>query len=116
MEFHPQPLRHAAGVLGVPGGQAVHLRVPVKTEHRAAADVAMLLQKRGGGGAVHPAGHSNQYAFGILLHHELRSYEKNGYKQAISVNDSNAGKRLPRGSPERPVYADVSSAAGVCPR
>lgn len=54
MEFHPQPRRHAAGVLGVPGGQAVHLRVPVKTEHRAAADVAMLLQKRGGGALSTP--------------------------------------------------------------
>ena len=67
MELHAQPLCHGTGILGVPGRKAVHLRITVQAEHGPAAGIALRLQQRGGGGAVHPAGHGDQYA--LVVHH-----------------------------------------------
>ena len=52
MEFHPQPRRHAAGVLGVPGGQAVHLRVEALPDELALPDGEGGLVPEGIGNAL----------------------------------------------------------------
>ena len=59
VEVHAQTLRRPAGVLRALGGQLCHLRLPAQAEHGAAADIALLPQQRGGGGAVHTAGHGD---------------------------------------------------------
>ena len=72
VKVHAQPLRRPAGVLSALGGQMRHLRLPAQAEHGAAADIALLPQQRGGGRAVHAAGHGDQHTLGILFHYAPR--------------------------------------------
>ena len=60
VELHTQAVGHAPGVGGVIGGAAgaLHLAA-VQAQHDTVALIALLPEQQGGGGAVHPAGHSN---------------------------------------------------------
>ena len=71
--------------------QAIHLGVAVQAEHGPAAGIALRLQQRGGGGAVHPAGHGDEYA--LVVHHAPRKKNrkyicnKYVYNSEIPVNN-----------------------------
>ena len=73
VKFHPQPVGHGTGVLGVVGAAAAAVAVGDQLQHGAVAVIALPPQQQRGSAAIHAAGHGHQHPFSFVLLHRFTS-------------------------------------------